>query len=343
LVRKEDDAMTFLSDYLGSIVVLVLSGILSVATEKWFPSTDAAQKHFWAAMLFIFSVVLGLSVKGSFEMNNKMKLLSDQLDVHARQTESEAGIHEVAHLYEQVIGGASETLKKWGVESQKTLEDDLRAGYIPISREYAPTTIADVYQDAKKNIIASNVGSIDYYFDVPSYVEQNKLARDNHVPIVRFFIYSNASHRGVKLTRKCTEEGLKPNNIDDFSKCLSELTPQLGSLCSVIVDFDTHFSRISDARDLLIMDNRFVAETELYSENWAPKRARATETAAEVEKARKYFHSLWGITGDICTGGRMSDDDIRRYFPRFKDLAPVKGEHLADAAFHQLMEQVTGP
>ncbi|MGA8215690.1 MAG: hypothetical protein WB799_18995 [Candidatus Sulfotelmatobacter sp.] len=335
--------MTFLSDYMGEIVVLVLSAILSVATEKWFPGTDAAQKHFWAAILFIFSVVLGLSVKGNFETNGRLRALASQLNSHDEQAKTEFRIHEVAHLYEQLIGGASDTLKRWGVESQKALEDDLGAGYIPISREYAPTTIADIYQDAKKDIIASNVGSIDYYFDVPAYVAQNKAARDNHVPIVRFFIYSNAPHRGVKLTRKCASEGLKSDSIEDFTKCVSEISSQLGSLCSVVVDFDAHFSRISEARDFLIMDNRFVAETELCSENWAPKRARATETTAEVEKARKYFHGLWGITGDQCTGGGMSDDDVRRYFPRFSGLTGRKGDHLAEAAFHEVMEQVTGP
>jgi hypothetical protein len=335
--------MTFLSDHFGEITVLVLSVVLAFATEKWFPSTDAAQKHFWAAILFVFSVVLGLSVKSGFEMNNKMRLLSGEVKEHEQHTVSEEGIHEVAHLYEQVIGGASDTMRKWGIDSEKALKDDLRAGYIPISRELAPTTIADIYKDAKKSIIASNVGSIDYYFDVPAYVEQNQLARDRHVPIVRFFIYSNSAHRGVKLTRKCSEEGLKPDNVEDFIKCVNELTPQLGSLCSVIVDFDNQFTRINDARDLLIMDNRFVAETELYSENWEPQRARATETPAEVEKDRKYFHAVWGITGDSCNGGRMDDKNIQRYFPQFKDLTTKQGQHLADAAFHQLLEQVTGP
>jgi hypothetical protein len=286
--------MTFLNAYIGEVIVLVLSTVLAVATEKWFPATDPAQKHFWAAMLFIFSVVLGLSVKSGFEMNSKIGLLSEQVMEHQRQTLSETGIHEVAHLYETLVGGASNTLRKWGIDSENALKDDLRAGYIPISREHAPTTIADVYQDAKKSIIASNVGSIDYYFDVPAYVEENRLARDRHVPIVRFFIYSNSAHRGVKLTRKCSEQGLKADSVEDFTKCVTQLNSQLGSLCSVIVDFDTQFTRISDARDLLIMDNRFVAETELYSENWGPKRARATEAAAEVEKDRKYFHGLWG-------------------------------------------------
>jgi hypothetical protein len=334
--------MTFLTDNLGEIVVLILSIVLAVVTEKWFPSTDAAQKHFWAGMLFIFSIVLGLSVKSGFEMNNKMKLLSEQVTDHAHQTEGEMSIHEVAFLYERVIGGASEALRKWGMDSQRSLEDDLKAGYIPISREDAPTTIADVYQGARKSIIASNVGSIAYYFDVPAYVEQNRLTRDRHVPVVRFFIYSNSAHRGIKLTKGCTDEGLKPDNVNDFTKCVNELTPQLGSLCSVIVDFDTHFTRITEARDLFIMDNRFVAETELYSEDWGPKRARATETPAEIEKDRKYFHTLWGIT-DGCKGGRMDDNEVRQYFPQFKELKPKKDEHLADAAFRQLMADVTGP
>lgn len=334
--------MAFFADYLGEIVVFGLSIVLAIATEKWFPSDDVAQKHFWAAMLFIFSAVLGLSVNGSFEMNRKMKDLTERVDKHSKETESEAGIHEVAHLYEETIGNASDTLKKWGLESQKSLENDLKAGYIPINREDAPTTIAEVYQGARKSIIASNVGSIDYYFNVPAYVQQNQAARDNHVPVVRFFIYSNASHRGVKLTQKCTDEGMRPDRIEDFTKCVNELTPQLGSLCSVIVNFDTAYTRISDAKDLLLMDDSFVAETELFSENWAPRRARATETPTEVQKDRRYFHDLWGITGDVCSGGRMSDGDVRHYFPKYKDLKPERGGPLADAIFHQLMEQVTG-
>src|SRR4029077_15646891 len=171
-MNRKSKPMTFLSDHLGEIVVLILSVVLSVATEKWFPATDAAQKHFWAAMFFIFSVVLGLSVKSGFEMNNKIRLLSEQLRDHEQHFLSEVGIHEVAHLYEQLIGGASDTMRKWGIDSENALKDDLKAGYIPISRELAPTTIADVYQDAKKSIIASNVGSVDYYFDVPAYVEE---------------------------------------------------------------------------------------------------------------------------------------------------------------------------
>jgi hypothetical protein len=334
---------TFLSEYIGEIVVLILSLVLFVATEKWFPSTDATQKHFWAAILFIFSVVLGLSVKGGFENNKNIKVLTQSIDNHEKQTEKEASIHEIAYLYEQVVGGsASETLRNWGIESQKALEEDLRKGYIPISREHAPTAIAGVYDDAKKSIIASNVGSIDYYFDVPAYVQQNKLARDNHVPVVRFFIYSKAAHRGVKLTKRCTEQGLRPDNIDDFTKCVNQLTPELGSLCSVIVDFDATYMRIPEAKDMLIMDNGFVAETDLYSESWLPRQARATETPKEVEVAREYFRRLWGITGNSCAGGRMDNKDILRYFPRFKSLTPKTGEHLADAAFGELLGDAVG-
>src|SRR5713226_8584660 len=143
--------MTFLNEHVGEIIVLALSIILSVATEKWFPTTDPAQKHFWSAMLFIFSIVLGFSVKSDFEMNNNMQLLSSQLKEHARKTESEAGIHEVAHLYEQLIGGATHTLRQWGLESQHALENDLKAGYIPLDRENAPTTISAAYRDARNS------------------------------------------------------------------------------------------------------------------------------------------------------------------------------------------------
>jgi hypothetical protein len=337
--------MNFISDYLGEIIVVVLSAVLALATERWFPTTDIPQKRFWAAMLFILSITLGLSINGAFKMNRKMEQMTQEFGRDVAVHESGAKVHMIAHEYEQIISNASGTLRSWGEDSLKSLDDDLKAGYIPISREQAPTTIAGVYKDSKVNMIASNVGSIDFYFDVPAYAQQNLLARDHHVPIIRFFVYSNSGHRGVKLTRSCMNKGMKPDNIEDFTRCVSELNNELGSLCSVVVDFDKQFSRIGEPRDLLLMDNSFVAETELYSEDWKPRRAKATEARVnhdEVEKVRKFFHRLRGITGNTCTG-RMDDKDVLTYFPQLRSVQRRQNQHIADAAFDQMLDQITGP
>lgn len=337
--------MNFISDYLGEIIVVVLSAVLALATERWFPTTDIPQKRFWAAMLFVLSIALGLSINSSFKMNKKMDQVTQNIHDHVELTRIEGTVHVVAHDYEEIISNASGTLRKWGEDSQKSLDDDLKAGYIPISRELAPITIAGVYNDAKANMIASNVGSIDFYFDVPAYKQQNLLARDHHVPIIRFFVYSNSAHRGVRLTRSCMNKGMKPDNIDDFTRCVSELNNELGSLCSVVVDFDKQFARIGEPRDLLLMDNTFVAETEMYSEDWKPKRAKATEARVnrdEVAKVRKFFHTLRGITGNSCTG-RMDDKDVLTYFPQLRNVQRKQNQHIADAAFDQMLDQITGP
>jgi hypothetical protein len=335
--------MEFLQLHLGKILVVFLSIVLLVATEKWFPTADddvaRAQKHFWSVMLFIFSIVFGLSIESAFGVSDKVEQLSSLVGQHAQVTEQEEKIHHAVFGFEQVMRGATISFRKWGNDSLTALEKDLDAGYIPISKEQAPVEIGAVYQEAKGSIIASNVGSIDFYFNSPAYRDQNIGARNHHVPVVRFFIYSKS--KDVSLSDTYKKENLDAKKIEDFSKCVEQLNVTLGSLCSIVVDWDAHYRQLEDAKDLLILDDMFVAETEISSTDWGPKRARATENSDRLKETRRYFHTLWGITGDNCVGF-MKDKEIAYYFPQFKNLKPQQGQTLADTAFHQVLEKVAG-
>jgi hypothetical protein len=337
--------MQLIADNAGAIVVFALSALLALATELWFPTENRAQRRFWAFILFILSFVLGLSVNGAFQMNRRITEIDGRIEQLAELGREELRVHKVASDYGQIIEHASNTLRKWGADSENALDHDLAEGYIPIGVDIAAMTIGNAYNDATRLILASNVGSIDFYFDVPQYAEENRTARDHHVPVIRFFIYSKTSNRIIKLTRACYDRGLKADSITDFTKCVSDLNEKLGSLCSIVVDFDKQYTRLGgEAKDLMLMDNSFVATTELYSENWAQKRAKATEAAVSptvVAGVRAYFNALYGVTGDTCTA-RMEDEDVRRYFPQLK-FAARGNEHLADAVFRHVMQEVLEP
>jgi hypothetical protein len=325
------------SKYIGGIVVLILSAILALATDRYFPSNDTQQKRFWALILFILSFVLGLSVNGTFDTSSKMDQLNQdykQLTDFARNL---GKTHEVTRAFEEINENprTSRAIRKWILDAQQALIRDLNSGYIPIPREDAPQTIGTVYDEAKTSIVASNVGGLAYYFDYQLYGQKNRAVRDRHVPVIRFFLYSNLASRGIKLTKTCEAKKLQPTKFVDFKICIEILNTDLGSLCSVVLDFDTDSTAVGDeARDLLLMDNSFVAETELFNETWTPKRAKATESAVkagEVDKVQNYFRKLWGVHG-ACTA-RMNDNDVELNFPQFKNLKRTeseKKESLAD-------------
>jgi hypothetical protein len=335
--------MPLLRDYFGQIVVLVLSLMLAVATDRWFPSEDRKVKRFWSWILFILSVVLGYSINAAVTTGNKVEKLTGELTMHVQESESESTIHKTVHDYEGIMMQANGTLRTWGKDSLRGLEDSLGQGYIPITREAAPIEIAQAYTDAGSSIIASNVGSIDFYFDNDAYKRANQGARDRHVPVVRFFLFSDRTDREIKLTKDCSDRGLNSRKIADFSTCVSEVSKALGTLCSIVINYDQTHAIVGDAKDVLIIDGSFVAQTQLDKEDWHLIEAQATEDPDQVRVARNYFSTLRGVTGNACVEGGMDAREIANYFPQYKGLKPKPNQTLAQAAFDDMLDQSTRP
>lgn len=341
---------SFLGTYWAPILVFVLTVITTIASEKW---SDQNPKRFRSVFLFVFGTVLTISINSAFQTSNAMHQLDERINTHIEDTKAILRSHTMANYYEQINAKASGPLKKWGVAAEDDFDANLEEGYIPINREYAARRIAEAYSDApslassinvEPNIIASNVGSIDFYFNVEKYKDENLWARDHHVPVIRFFIYSNNSNFHVKLTRNCDDKKLNAARIEDFSQCVTELNNELGSLCSVVINYDAT-AGIGEAQDILLMDNYFVAETRFYPQDWTPRFARATDAGVSqsaVATARKYFKDLWDTTNYKCNG-KMSDDGVRSNFPQFKNLKPAPGQTLAEAASQKIMDDLARP
>jgi len=321
----------------GRIVVITLSVLLFIATELLFPidRTDALavkQKHFWAFMFLVFSLVLGLPIQETLETQAKIDEVKALLREHQQESATRGKFQELYTLYDHNFGAAQPVLRGWADETLNYLRDSWSHGIMPLPREMAPAKIGDVYYKAQHSIIATNIGSTKYYFNVHTYGQANIFARDHGVPVIRFYLYGKKYRDRIEL-----RDGRHPADINDFFGEIKDLHSRLGSLYSAVIDVDR--VNLEAYRDLLIMDNKFVAETQL-SPEWEPLRALATENSEQLEQARQYFHLLLGAIDDNYVL-RMKAEDVRKYF---KSRLPSGSGDPADALFNYLMGQAeAGP
>jgi len=323
---------------IGKLVVVFLSIALSLATEFFFPidRTDpiaVKQKHFWAVMFLVFSLVIGLPFESSYETGRTVDQAKELLRRHDEQSVRLGRFEDLDTLYDKNFTSTDPLLKKWADEHLNYVRERWSLGIMPIPREKAATQIAEVYPEAKGSIIATNVGSTKFYFDDGTYATSNLNARANGVPVVRFYLYS-------KYKRIDMHGGRQPKNIDDFFSEVQELHKRLGSLYSAVIDVDNH--PLSEHRDLLIMDNKFLAETVLTPE-WDPIRAEATENDAQLSKARQYFRDVLGALDSRYVVTPMSDEDVTRWYSHNPVLPRLSGNKRAEGIFAYLMNEIAGP
>jgi hypothetical protein len=128
----------------------------------------------------------------------------------------------------------------------------------------------------------------------------------------------------------------EPKNIDEFFQEVKALHEKLGSVYSAVIDVD---SADLPPRDLLILDNKFVAETEL-SQTWEPVRARATEEEKNIKEAREYFREIMGVVNFEKYVVQMTDDDVRKSFHKYEGIKLTAGETLAGKIFDDVMHDI---
>lgn len=320
----------------GKLIVLGISILFFIATEIFYPSGNdpaaAKQKHFWACIFMIFSLILGFPIEGSFETQAKVEELKKMLEKHEDMSAKLGRFQDLLALYDNNFGRAQPALRGWADETLGYLRDNWKNGVMPLPKEFAAEKIGQVYHQAKKYIIATNVGSTKFYFDVKTYADSNLYARDNGIPVVRFYIYGNKYKNYIEL-----RNGKHPTDIDDFFREVKDLHVRLGSLYSAVIDVDR--LHLEEYRDLLIMDNEFVAETKL-SPDWEAVRALATENDEQLRTARLYFHTLMGALDERYIQ-RMNAEDVRKSFKKTSyPMSP--GKDPANALFNYLMGQITG-
>lgn len=124
-----------------------------------------------------------------------------------------------------------------------------------------------------------------------------------------------------------------PANIDEFFMEVKQLHDAMGTVYSAVIDVDqTH--DLDDYRDLLLMDNAFLAETEILQTTWDPIRAEATIDEMKIKSAQQYFQRLRLAAMQSGRIVKMRDSDVVNYFPHFRN---------ADEIFKSIMDQICGP
>jgi len=202
---------------------------------------------------------------------------------------------------------------------------------MPLVKEEAPEEIGKAYSAASVSIIATNVGGTNYYFSNGSYIDYNVRAADRGIPVVRFYLYSNNPNYHLEM-----RNGGSARNVNEFFGEVKDLHRDLHSFYSAVIDVDT--AHLTKVRDVLIMDNKFAAETVLSETDWDPIRAVATENRDRIVDIRSYIHTLLSARKTAYTL-QMPPSDIKKYFEkRFPEQtqAPNPGDRL----FNYLMERL---
>lgn len=337
-----------------TFALIGLSVLLFIATEFFFPidSKDqlaTRQRHFWSIVLTIFSLVLTFSIKSFHETQQEIKNVAI---VFGELSNDEIRM-EFQHIFTQYhrrFDHAQPVLNAWAKEALTQLRKDMSEGYISLPSEIASSEIGKVYPSARASIIATNVGSTAFYFNDQNYINHNLNARARQVPVVRFYLYSKSkkimlsNSQDTRDIDKSSRDGNVPDNsmtgqdIEAFRKDVKKIHDKLGSVYSVIIDVDS-MNKVSKVRDLLILDNKFVAETVL-TENWEPLKARATQDEGNLKEVHEYFRRLMGHMNTKDDVFRMSDEDVKRYFHRYARRPSSKDVPLADIVFQDVMSSL---
>jgi len=321
----------------GELIILGVSLLLFLATEFFFPIQKddliaRKQKHFWSIILTLFSLVLGESIKSSLELSDKIENIGSVFQELAEE-DIRGQFQMLFTEYHRHFEHSRPLLKEWARQSFKQLTSDMKQGYIPLPNALAAEQIGKAYPTAKENIVATNVGTTKFYFKNVGYIDNNVDTAKRGIPVIRFYLFSK--NRQIEL-----RQSDKPQlvSFDDFCKEVGALHEQLKTVYSAVVDVDEQ--DIREHRDLLLLDNEFVAETELVPTSWVAIRAKATEDKGLVSDVRDYLHILKGARSACIF--RMNDDLVRGFFPKYKGITLKKGDgQLADKVFEDIMDSIS--
>jgi hypothetical protein len=320
---------------LGKIVVLIVSLVLFVATEMFFPvdGTDARavkEKHFWATILFVFSIVLGLPIEISMEIQKEVTTVRAELEKHEQDASLHGGFENLFVQYKSNFGDAKPPLDHWAEQLLSYLTNSFTTGEIPLPLEQVAGQIALVYSTATWGIVATNVGSTDTYFNDRNYLDANKNTSERGVPVVRFYLYDDDHRVHIRM-----RDGKIPSNIDAYCDEVKQLHSQMKSLYSAVIDVQK-----LEHLDLLIMDNRFVAQTEI-SPDWEPRRGLASQNRNRLYAAREYFRQLRGAIDDRHVY-HLDDAQVKAKYGKNPNL-PKDTLRTAESLVQYLLDRMANP
>lgn len=319
---------------LPRITIFIVSALIFVATEFFFPiqAGDALalnQKHFWAFIFLLFSIVCGTLINNSFDQSQKLDTVASVFR-QLGDVEVERRFQDIYVQYNLQLKHTSATEDHWAYHTLDWLENEFESGWIPAPREQVASEMTELYDNARDRIVATNVGSTKYYFSDDSYIQANQRATKRQVPIVRFYLFS--ARKPIEL-----RHSIEPKTVTfaQFANEVKDLSGTLLTPYSVLINLDKIPTDqlpphgVEGGRDLLLVDNKLVAETVLGA-RWEAQYAHVSHSSANLNDAWKYFSALKNLSAcpefnehsspddDKCASFTMSDQLIKTYFHNYE-------------------------
>jgi hypothetical protein len=302
-------------------IVIFVAGEFLIPVDPNAPNAAHAshQRHFWSTLLAALAFVMSLQFGFIFKTRDEIADLT-------------AAVRNINGIYAQVIDqGVTDDiskiiastgrilkndprnqLKNWMKQDISRLREDMNNDYVPISSAISRQAIAETLEaqeaqldDRPLKAFATNVGGTRFYFQ-SWYELMNKKAVDtNHMPIVRFFLYS-ADHEielGDQPPSKPTKE--------QFAAEVKRIHEQFKALYTAVVDVGECGIH---PRDLLLV-NETLLESVL-DDDWSVEGLRATRSGEPISKALEFLQQVHLCAEKQKVEFLMDSIEVHRLFQR---------------------------
>jgi len=317
--------MTALSE---DFLVFIITLLVFCATEFFFPPKPETQKHFWAIVFTAASLVIGYTIKESFDTLRKIENVGAVFSELANKKVQQS-FQEIFVEYHRHFDRSDPVLQRWALSSLTYLQTSMSRGWIPIPREMASIEIGRIYPEAHESIVATNVGDPNSYLGDSLYLSANEDASARGVAIVRFYLVS-------------FRDFPNPKDLAALRDKIRTLHAQSGALYSAMMDIDK-LKDVPQIRDVLIMDNRFVAETEIFQPTWQPLRAKATQDPDNLADVRLYLRALMRtVPSNDENVFEMKPELVQNRFSNRQSVRYRHGAASARAVYEEVMREILG-
>ena len=307
------------------------------------------QKHFWAFIFLLISIVCGTLINNSYNQSQKLDAVASVFQqLGDRQVEKE--FRDIYVNYNIQLRHTSPTEAQWAYHTLDWIDLEFTKGWIPAPREQVAREMTDLYDNARDALVATNVGSTKYYFTDDSYVQANQRATIRGVPIVRFYLFS--ARKPIELRNSA-----EPSTVTfiQFAQEVSDLSIKLQTPYSVLINLDKIPTDqlcpngVEGARDLLIVDDKLLAETVLGA-RWEPQYAHVSHASENLDSAWDCITALKSLSrcpefdkrttsnDDDCATFSMDDKAIKASFHKYEK---VEGNGLAARIFEEVLHHGT--
>jgi len=307
------------------IAVWVLT---EVFYPRAFPNTAPSAKRYWGFFFFILSTILTESIQAAYRLEQRV----DAISVSFRSltdSEAEAAFKDIYQSYYANFRKPDERIKTWVKKAITDLRDELASGYVSMSPESGRNEMSGMFGKATKWVVATNVGSLEFFLGNTAYQDLNHATFDRGVPVIRFFLYGSPP-------RRSGHEDADPR----FRSKAIESMKKMYTVCGILIHAETVSSSISDLQgpqDFLLVDNSFVAHAELNTNTWEILRIRATIQGQHIVKYRQYLYDLQGMAAkEVICLDQINDNG----FNGKAELEKKMGKRTGQQIFSGTMEEI---